>query len=457
MLETALAGPDARDVWRRVRFVVDQARAWTDAGGRGIRRYLRWAAFQAEEGRASDTILPERDHDAVRIMTVHAAKGLEFPITILAGLTTQMRRRTAMSVVWLRPHGLGGAPPAGDSTPGWALADRKSELFEQFQPLDEQMGDAERRRLLYVACTRAVDHLVVSLHRKPEATTDGTAGATSATVLAEAGADGHGARVLSERAEPVPRPTTPEPELPWADAGQWAVERARAIAQASVRSAISATRLATLLAAAPPDDTEADSRTRTPDWPRIPSTSISHRGNGAGTAPPSAAPCTPCSRTPTSPRGTTSTASPLVQCAAEGIFGFEARVAELCRSALAAPIVQQAAAGAEHWRELFVVAELGHTVLEGYIDLLVRTPDGLVIVDYKTDQWRAGRRPRGADRPVPAPTGRVRRRASAGCSPSRSSGACWCAAGPTVRPRRSPSTAGPTPSPSSSTRPATPG
>ncbi len=79
-----------------------------------------------------------------------------------------------------------------------------------------------------------------------------------------------------------------------------------------------------------------------------------------------------------------------MQCAAEGIFGFEARVAELCRSALAAPIVQQAAAGAEHWRELFVVAELGATVLEGYIDLLVRTPDGLVIVDYKTDQWRPG-------------------------------------------------------------------
>ena len=45
--------------------------------------------FQAAEGRASDTILPERDHDAVRIMTVHAAKGLEFPITIVAGLTTR--------------------------------------------------------------------------------------------------------------------------------------------------------------------------------------------------------------------------------------------------------------------------------------------------------------------------------------------------------------------------------
>ena len=65
-------------------------------------------------------------------------------------------------------------------------------------------------------------------------------------------------------------------------------------------------------------------------------------------------------------------------------------MAALSRSALTAPIVVAAAGGAEHWRELFVVAELGDTVLEGYIDLLVRTADGLVIVDYKTDQWHAG-------------------------------------------------------------------
>ena len=50
--------------------------------------------YQAQEGRASDTILPERDHDAVRIMTVHAAKGLEFPITIVSGMTTEVQRRS---------------------------------------------------------------------------------------------------------------------------------------------------------------------------------------------------------------------------------------------------------------------------------------------------------------------------------------------------------------------------
>src|SRR3546814_18624802 len=40
-----------------------------------------------------------------------------------------------------------------------------TEEFEANVPIDEQMGYDERIRLLYVACTRACDHLVLSLHR----------------------------------------------------------------------------------------------------------------------------------------------------------------------------------------------------------------------------------------------------------------------------------------------------
>ena len=38
--------------------------------------------------------------------------------------------------------------------------------FDAQLALDEQLDQHERRRLLYVACTRACDHLIVSLHRK---------------------------------------------------------------------------------------------------------------------------------------------------------------------------------------------------------------------------------------------------------------------------------------------------
>jgi ATP-dependent exoDNAse (exonuclease V) beta subunit len=40
------------------------------------------------------------------------------------------------------------------------------------------------------------------------------------------------------------------------------------------------------------------------------------------------------------------------------------------------------------WREVYVGVPWGDDgVLEGYVDLLYRDDDGLVVVDYKTDAW----------------------------------------------------------------------
>ena len=79
-------------------------------------------------------------------MTIHAAKGLEFPVTVVTGLTTQPQRRPAPAeVVW--PPGQPCLIPVGRPV--------ASEAFEAYSPIDEQMSHDERVRLLYVACTRA--------------------------------------------------------------------------------------------------------------------------------------------------------------------------------------------------------------------------------------------------------------------------------------------------------------
>ncbi len=376
VLDVALGGADARDVWRRLRFVIDQARAWADAGGRGIRRYLAWAHLQASEAQVAETILPERDHDAVRIMTVHASKGLEFPITIVSGMTTQPSRRRGVQVVW-----------ADDAWHLTSIGDDGS--FEDVAPIDELMGDAERRRLLYVACTRAVDHLVVSLHRRTpddHVPQSGTGGYTSAEVLFHAGAAAptSGARVADlEPSEPMHRTSTPGlPPSELDDIEVWRAELSAAMTAAAHRSAIAATRLADEVRLLRDRDiTDDPGLDKQPVNIDLPPWQRGRYGTSIGRAV----------------HGTLqfcdlATGVDIVdlarsQCAAESILGLDRTVAALARSAIRAPIVRTVVDGAEHWRELFIAAPVGERVLEGYIDLLVRTDAGLVIVDYKTDQW----------------------------------------------------------------------
>jgi ATP-dependent helicase/nuclease subunit A len=373
LLDAVLDSPDARDVWRRLRYVIEQARAWSDAGGHGLRRYLVWARMQAAESRTADTILPEHDADAVRIMTIHAAKGLEFPITVVSGLTTATPGKPGFSVVWHNGT--------------WTIASKEGDaVYDDFKPIDEQMSDAERRRLLYVACTRAVDHLVVSLHRLPPKPDADLGKLPSGALLAAAGALDPDAGATPLVANPggfsVIRPQPAE--LAWSDPATWEAERGRALRAAGRRSTVSATRLADDLQAWVDLGAEDDEGLRKdavdldlPPWQR------GRYGTAIGRAVHGTLQfCDLAS-------GSDIEALAAGQCAAEGIVGYEATVAALARSALAAPIVQVAAAG-EHHRELFVAAPIGERVLEGYVDLLVRESGGYRIVDYKTDAWRAG-------------------------------------------------------------------
>ena len=367
VLDVALDDDDARDVWRRVRYVIEQARAWSDAGGHGLRRYLAWVQLQATEARAADTILPEHDHDAVRLMTVHAAKGLEFPITIVSGLTTRPRGSSGYSVVW--------------PTTGWGLRQAHDDVFDEFLPIDEQMSDAERRRLLYVACTRAVDHLVVSAHRLVRGVSSPSK-MTSAELLVDAGGCEVAPAVPFEAADAAyHHPVADAIDLEWPDAEAWRQERGRAYALADRVDSVSATTMASRSSSPSDDGATIDAGLdKEPVDLDLPPWQRGRYGTAVGRAVHAVLQFADL-RT-----GHDIAAHAAAQCAAEGILGMDDLVASLARSAIAAPIVQQALDGRHH-RELFVATAFGDRVLEGYIDLFVETPDGGVIVDYKTDQW----------------------------------------------------------------------
>ncbi|MEQ1873231.1 MAG: UvrD-helicase domain-containing protein [Ilumatobacteraceae bacterium] len=378
VMELALARRDYRDVWRRVRFVIDQARAWSEAGGHGVRRYLLWTRLQGDEGRfVAETVLPETDHDAVRIMTIHAAKGLEFPITIVSGTSSKPNSTRGRRVVW---------PEAT-----WTLSDPDDPTYQQFQPIDEQMSDAERVRLLYVACTRAMDHLVVSFHR-----TDKSVG-TSAKILATA-ADGAGHVEFAGYEGSLTAPTPPPIELAWADEQQWWKTWQHDLAAASRPAAMSATALgnaavenaaAENAAAVTGDGEDVDAAVdgglrKDPIDLDLPPWQRGRYGTAVGRAVHAVLQFADLHT------GDNIAALAAAQAAAEGVPDFEQTIDRLARSALAAPIVAEGIE-LEHWRELFVAADIDGTIVEGYIDLLVRHPQrGLVVVDYKTDQVAEG-------------------------------------------------------------------
>ena len=102
VMTLAFAAPRARDVWRRIRFLVDQARLFEASQSADLVEFVAWTDLQRSDmARVHEPLLPESDDHAVRIMTMHGAKGLEFPITVLSGLTTEIgRRRSGVQALW---------------------------------------------------------------------------------------------------------------------------------------------------------------------------------------------------------------------------------------------------------------------------------------------------------------------------------------------------------------------
>ena len=358
VLETAIATGAPRDVWRRLRFVIDQARAWVDAGGVDLRAYLQWARLQgADNARVSETVLPETDDDSVRIMTIHGSKGLEFPVTVLAGMTTRISRPARGPSI--------SFPPAAD--PVLRLStDVTSEGYDAWKPIDDQMDEHERLRLLYVAATRARDHLVVCLHR-----TGGKA-RTGASVVAEPALTTD----LSTPIEPRParrsEPSRPTP-VPIPDRETWSGLRAEALEAASARTVVAATTLAR--EAADAADPGLEKRPRDLD---LPPWQKGRYGTAVGRAVHGVLQVVDLAD------GTGLHDAATAQAAAEGVANRQAIVENLAGHALNTSVAREAVSG-DFWRELWVAAPIGGHLVEGYVDLLYRTLGGLVVVDWKTD------------------------------------------------------------------------
>jgi ATP-dependent helicase/nuclease subunit A len=131
----------ARDAERRRRF--------------GLRQFVAWGReLEAREPREPEATLVGEQDDVVRLMTIHQAKGLEFDVVILPDLGRRLENDRSLVAL---DDALGVLVQRDDGGVGHL----PNAWLNQYRRRQQDRAAAEHARLLYVACTRARDHLVL--------------------------------------------------------------------------------------------------------------------------------------------------------------------------------------------------------------------------------------------------------------------------------------------------------
>lgn len=141
--------------------IVDLARIYRTDYDTSLRGFLRWLSgrMESEDEKNSGEF---DDSNRVRLITVHSAKGLEFPLLYLANLNSRpkLKVESVADRISGRFEMAVGAQGSSFETVG----------YQTVLPMEREIQKQEHVRLFYVALTRARDHLVLPLFygRKPE-------------------------------------------------------------------------------------------------------------------------------------------------------------------------------------------------------------------------------------------------------------------------------------------------
>ncbi len=353
-----------RNAFRRLRFVVEQARAFEADEPQSVRAFVDWMERRSQaEARDLESASLDDDEDAVRILTIHGAKGLEFPVVILAGLGSGPSPSSPI-VLMDRDSGRVGVSMGRD--------DRNNRFtfgpYDELKAAEKRHLTAEDIRLLYVAATRARDHLLVSLYHSVRGN------GSQAKHLLEAGA-------TDEAPEHVPRKPAPAARRPafagvtvdlaGAPApGDFGAQRQTLIEASRRRRYTSATALKQVRS----EEWKEQNPDETEPWAR------GRAGTQLGRAVHAAIQSLPLDATPAQIE-----AAAKAQAVAEAIPHRHREVAQLVHRALGSQAAERARNALRALREVPFAFERNGVTVEGFVDMLIEAADGLEIVDWKTD------------------------------------------------------------------------
>jgi ATP-dependent exoDNAse (exonuclease V) beta subunit len=153
-----LAQWDGRRRYANMRKLARLARSYEELRGPDVEGFVRFVAEQEAVGaRELEAVAEEEGADAVRLLTIHAAKGLEFKVVIVADAGRDRVPPSPDEILAL-PDGRFGFRVADPVT-----ARRRGAFdYEAVKEARQEAERAERLRLYYVAMTRAKERLIVS-------------------------------------------------------------------------------------------------------------------------------------------------------------------------------------------------------------------------------------------------------------------------------------------------------
>jgi ATP-dependent exoDNAse (exonuclease V) beta subunit len=153
-----LAQWDGRRRYANLRKLARLARSYEELRGADVEGFVRFVRDQDEAGaRELEAVAEEEDADVIRLLTIHAAKGLEFKVVVVADAGRDRAAPGADEILAL-PDGRFGFRVADPATG----VRKPTSAYEEVRAASREEAEAERRRLYYVAMTRAVDRLIVA-------------------------------------------------------------------------------------------------------------------------------------------------------------------------------------------------------------------------------------------------------------------------------------------------------
>ncbi len=159
LLEAQFALPRGQLRAANLLMMVQRAGDFAEAGDDSLRPFVRWLSERsATDLPEAESATSEAADNVVRVLTMHQAKGLEFPIVILPKLASGSIDKSTF-IVDREQNRIDFA--IGPRSDRW-----ETEGFSRAAEREQAYRDAEQRRLLYVATTRAQDWLVVPIFQR---------------------------------------------------------------------------------------------------------------------------------------------------------------------------------------------------------------------------------------------------------------------------------------------------